>query len=95
MNQANSLYLFLLVLGLVVLLVCWQQKSSEGYYLRDLPFDWGYGGWPPNLYGYSSYGYGPRGVLPVHRTKFWYGTPAWYRNYHRGKGYFRGLGLRW
>jgi len=80
----NSTTCFVVVLGIILIavLVATQPPKSEGYYLRDIPFGWGFGGYPPGVYG-------PAYTGTPSVAHGMYGAPDLYA------GYYPGVGLTW
>ena len=81
----NATTCFIVILGVILIAALFAtqtSKNSEGYYLRDIPFGWGFGGYPPGLYG-PAYAGNPSVQHGL------YGAPDLYA------GYYPGAGLTW
>lgn len=80
---------FVVILGVILMTALFiKNTSSEKYYLRDIPDDLGYGGYPPELYGEP---YEEGATYMRHGATGMYGAPMRYGE----SGYFPGAGLVW
>jgi len=77
----TSFVIVLVIVVCVLLVLTCSSKNEEGYYLRDLPYGWGFGGYPKGLHY-------PKLYTPKVDYGF-YGAPDLY------PGYDPGMGLTW